>query len=189
MPQVSLSVIVLTLTLLLLDSTVYSAPYLSSSSLMTNTAYIDPSASSQPSNLNSSKNTPMPTPSLTAQWIPISNSKPMDSNNNNMMPRSGHVSFVLKKDHYVFGGYVEEEDERNGSILRTPSKELWKRTLVQSSKEEEQGIFATEWEAVGDTESEHWPEERLCSAVAVLNGRYVFLIVCFQNQYGSFSWF
>lgn len=84
-----------------------------------------------------------------------------------MLPRSGHVSFTIGNDQYLFGGYAEEKNDVNMS--RYPTNDLWKRT---STTNVGNGLGLSPWkrlEQKGDC-----PEERLVSAITVLKGRYVF---------------
>ncbi len=125
--------------------------------------------------------------SLEAEWIVSAKAtSPADQDTSRpsaMLPRSGHVSFIVGKDHYVFGGYAEEETsttndggKEGNSVSRYPINDLWKRRVDGDD------IF-TPWEQVeqkGDR-----PEERLVSAVSVLDGRYVCSLDLFflQSRY------
>jgi len=93
-------------------------------------------------------------------------------------PRSGHVTFRAGDEDtrssndnmYVFGGYGEEmkmTPEGEEAVQRYPMNDLWRRRACSSDKE---GWCS--WEPVEQISP---PEERLVSAVSVLNGRpYLF---------------
>jgi len=115
---------------------------------------------------------------LEAEWL-----KPLISPKNDerkvstpMLPRSGHVSFTVGKDLYIFGGYAEDTNsngDANNLVSRYPTNDLWKRSADVDAS------FSS-WELV--EQKGNCPEERLVSAVSVLNGRCVLFYIGAQHS-------
>jgi hypothetical protein len=116
---------------------------------------------------------------LEAEWL-----KPLISPKNDerkvstpMLPRSGHVSFTVGKDLYIFGGYAEEtngDGDENNLVSRYPTNDLWKRSADVDA------TSVSSWELV--EQKGNCPEERLVSAVSVLNGRCVLFYIGAQHS-------
>ena len=111
--------------------------------------------------------------SLEAEWLkpPISPKNDERKVSTPMLPRSGHVSFTVGKDLYIFGGYAEEtngDGDENNLVSRYPTNDLWKRSADVDAS------FSS-WELV--EQKGNCPEERLVSAVSVLNGRCVLFYI------------
>jgi len=144
-------------------------------------SFLQPPKMKEPSHLLASTSTSnVPFQNLHAQWIPINSSSDNTQPNLTKPSRSGHVSFTMNDNLFIFGGYAEvEEIGSNGDVTlkRFPINDLWERKKVDIRKNDNDSdkndICDHIWELVeqqGDV-----PEERLVSAASVLDGRaYLF---------------